>query len=69
MEQLSLFDDQIDELIPDRSEVPKVAQSGDIFQLGEHRLMCGDSTDHGCLQKLTGGGRRWIYVSQILPTA
>ena len=34
MEQLSLFDDQIDELIPDRSEVP-----------------------------------RWIYVSQILPTA
>ena len=26
MEQLSLFDDQIDELIPDRSEVPKVAQ-------------------------------------------
>ena len=55
MEQLSLFDDQIDELIPDRSEVPKVAQSGDIFQLGEHRLMCGDS--------------RWIYVSQILPTA
>ena len=29
---------------------------GDIWQLGEHRLMCGDSTDLETVKKLTGGG-------------
>lgn len=26
------------------TEIPSVIQQGDIFQLGEHRIMCGDST-------------------------
>ena len=29
---------------------------GDVYQLGEHRLMCGDSTSLSDVQKLTGGG-------------
>ena len=29
---------------------------GDIWQLGDHRLMCGDSTDLETVKKLTGGG-------------
>lgn len=29
---------------------------GDIFQLGNHRLMCGDSTDTQSVKNLTGGG-------------
>ena len=29
---------------------------GEIWQLGEHRLMCGDSTDVECVKVLMGGG-------------
>lgn len=38
--------------------LPKEPKSklGDIYQLGEHRLMCGDSTDIESVKKLTGGG-------------
>lgn len=35
-------------------EVPK-ARVGDIYQLGRHRLMCGDSTDVQSVQKLCQG--------------
>ena len=42
-------------------EIPEVAQNecgvelGDIFTLGEHRLMCGDSTDLQTVEKLMDG--------------
>lgn len=32
-----------------------VAQFGDIYQLGEHRLMCGDSTNKENVERLMGG--------------
>lgn len=35
--------------------VEPLAKPGDIFQLGRHRLMCGDSTDFGCVKKLING--------------
>ena len=69
-QQLSLFDDeQIKEIEVDYN-VPQRAKLGDIWQLGEHRLMCGDSTsginvDSGATnrklgsdmaQSVTGGG-------------
>lgn len=41
----------VDEAIP---EQPK-AKLGDIYQLGEHRLMCGDSTKEEDVVKLVGG--------------
>lgn len=36
---------------------PKVAKAkpGDIYQLGAHRLMCGDSTNEACVTALMGG--------------
>lgn len=43
----------------DEDEVPKEepkAKRGDIYQLGDHRLMCGDSTNPDDLKKLLGGG-------------
>ncbi len=35
---------------------PKVAKTklGDVYRLGEHRLMCGDSTDPACFDRLMG---------------
>lgn len=40
---------------------------GDIFQLGNHRLMCGDSTNEKDVKKLTRGVS-WIWCSRILLT-
>ena len=46
------------EIIED--EVPEEVETrcklGDIWQLGEHRLMCGDSTSITDVEKLMGGG-------------
>lgn len=45
----------------DADEVPEVAQNihsvklGQIWKLGEHRLMCGDSTDMATVEKLMNG--------------
>jgi site-specific DNA-methyltransferase (adenine-specific) len=46
----------------DEDEVPEppvepVTKLGQIWQLGRHRLMCGDSTDEATVQKLMGGAK------------
>lgn len=45
--------DPDDEVIPAVPEVPRV-QAGDIWQLGEHRIGCGDGRDTGFLRQLVG---------------
>lgn len=51
---LSIFTEKGNE-----DEIPEVTQSisklGDIYQLGNHRLMCGDSTDKATVEKLMNG--------------
>jgi len=47
---------QEDEFDEDTDQVETRCQTGDIWQLGGHRLMCGDSTDLETVKKLTGGG-------------
>ena len=42
-----------DDVIPEN--VPVIAKLGDIWQLGKHRLMCGDSTILGDVEKLMAG--------------
>lgn len=37
-------------------EVETRCQLGDLYQLGDHRLMCGDSTDAASIKRLMGGG-------------
>lgn len=39
---------------PDEEAEP-VTKLGDIWRLGNHRLMCGDSTDKGCVDRLMAG--------------
>ena len=39
------------------------AKFGQIYQLGRHRLMCGDSTDIGMVEKLMGGERADLFLT------
>ena len=45
-----------EDAVPDVPEEPKT-KLGDIYQLGNHRLMCGDSTSIDAVDKLMGGQR------------
>lgn len=47
-------EDDYDEAPPD---VPK-AKRGEVYQLGRHRLMCGDAASSADVQTLMGGGTR-----------
>lgn len=50
-ETAEIVEDEFDEELP---EEPK-ARLGDVYQLGSHRLMCGDSTDVEAVKTLMGG--------------
>lgn len=44
-------------------EVEPKAKRGDIYKLGEHYLMCGDSTDSKDVEKLTQGNKMDLVVT------
>ena len=46
------FEDDFDGEVPKDTDI----KEGDMFQLGEHVLMCGDSTSKDDVKKLLGGG-------------
>lgn len=52
--------DAIEDVDVEEDEVPEVvecrAKKGEIWQLGAHRIMCGDSTCREDVEKLAGGG-------------
>ncbi|OGP10483.1 MAG: DNA methylase [Deltaproteobacteria bacterium GWA2_45_12] len=48
--------------IPDPPSKPKT-KLGDIYQLGSHRLMCGDATNTGQVEKLLGGLKPVLMVT------
>lgn len=45
-----------------QAEEPR-SRIGDIYQLGAHRLMCGDSTDPGMVEALMGGEKADLLVT------
>ena len=56
-EETEIIEDEIPE------EVEPVAKQGDIWQLGRHRLMCGDSTSIDDVEKLMDGNKADIVLS------
>ena len=57
-ENAEFIKDDFDETLPEK---PK-SKLGEIYQMGRHRLMCGDSTDAECVKKLVGG----VHVDLLL---
>lgn len=47
--------------VPD--DAPQRAKRGEIWVLGEHRLMCGDATKPEDMQKLLGGGEADLWLT------
>ena len=45
------------------TEAPSVAALGDVFALGEHRIMCGDSTKAEDVGRLLGGAKPHLMVT------
>lgn len=46
---------QEDDFDEETADIPPVSKAGDIFQLGNHILMCGDSTNHDDVARLMDG--------------
>ena len=60
-------DDKVTEGLIEDDEIPEVKESivkrGDIWQLGEHRVMCGDSTSSDDVAKLMNGEKADILIT------
>ena len=68
MDMLQFGFEEMEELLPDNAadddfdideEIPEIpfSETGDIYELGPHRLMCGDSTEASHVQKLLAGNK------------
>lgn len=56
--------DIIEDEVPDVDEENEpIAKLGDVWQLGMHRLMCGDSTDNECVSRLMDGNKADVLVT------
>lgn len=49
--------------VPEASETTPRAKKGDIWLLGEHRLMCGDSSSFSDVEKLMAGEKADMFIT------
>lgn len=59
-------DGEGDPAIPDE-RAPSITQRGDLWRLGRHRLLCGDSTDATDVARLFADGRRALLMATDPP--
>jgi len=52
---LDQFKEVIEDEVPEVSNEPAISKLGEVYQLGRHRLMCGDSTKIEDVEKLMNG--------------
>lgn len=52
-----------DDSIPEADETESICKAGDMWQLGNHRLLCGDCTDAGNVERLMGGEKADLVFS------
>lgn len=56
LESVSAKDVQEDDFDEEKDHIEVRCKKGDVWQLGEHRLMCGDSVSLEDVKRLMGGG-------------
>ncbi|HEX9008621.1 MAG TPA: DNA methyltransferase [Patescibacteria group bacterium] len=52
---LDQFKEVVEDEVPEIDDTPAVSKLGEVYQLGRHRLMCGDSTKIEDVEKLMDG--------------
>ena len=56
-------DDAVEDSVPQPVEGPPVTRAGDIWVMGDHRLICGDALEGETYQALLGGERAQMVFS------
>lgn len=59
-EDTEVIDDEYD---ADKEDIPTRTKLGDVYQLGEHRLLCGDSTNADDVANLMNGKRADVCIT------
>lgn len=59
-EETEIIEDEVPEVDEEHEPICKL---GDIWQLGEHRLMCGDSTDKATVERLMDGKKADLLLT------
>lgn len=52
-----------DDEVPEVEETEPICKKGDVWKLGGHRLICGDSTDRETIAKLMNGEQADLYLT------
>ena len=60
VEELEAEEDEFDE---DQDKIEAVCEEGDLWQLGEHRLLCGDSTKAADVARLMQGEKADLWLT------